>query len=174
MADNKELLERLNDILISESEIESQEKIKASKIQAEMDRFNSIYHEDHSLRDRLGEYKELKNVTFETEDVRAKVVSLENHLVYEVENAERVSSQSVVKQHVTNPFIILFGVLLVLIGLFIVGIIGFIIGFIIAGSLFGKAIENSEDIKNKKVSKMDYQSVKDMVTIINGHLVYKY
>lgn len=174
MADNKELLERLNDILISESEKESQEKIKASKIQAEMDRLNAIYHEDHSLRDRLGEYRELKNISFETEDVRAKVAALENHLVYEVENAESVSSQSVIKQHISNPFLIVFGVLLVLIGLLIGGIIGFIIGFIIAGTLFGKAVENSEDIKNKRVSQINYQSVKDIVAIVNGHLVYKY
>jgi len=174
MANNTELLERLNDILINESKIESQEKVKREKIQAEMDRFNTIYHSDHSLRDRLGEYKELQKINFETEDIRAKVLSLENQLAHEVQDAERISSQSVMKQHITNPFLIVLGVLLILIGLILGGIIGFVIGFVLAGTILGKAMENSEDIKNKKEKTLEYESIKDIVTTSGGHLVYKH
>ena len=64
MADNTELLNKLNDIIINENTIASQEKIKTEKINAELNRLNSIYNPDHSLRERLGEYRALRKINF--------------------------------------------------------------------------------------------------------------
>ena len=67
---------------------------KTSPVESEMTRLESIYNAHHSLKERLGEYRELKRIHFETEDVRAKVAVLENHLVFEVMETEKTSTQN--------------------------------------------------------------------------------
>ena len=106
MADNTELLNKLNDIIINENTIASQEKIKTEKINAELNRLNSIYNPDHSLRERLGEYRALRKINFETSDANAKVNALENSLIYEIKNANTTAQQSTVGKRVANPFLV--------------------------------------------------------------------